>query len=46
MDGDRGDCVHMGTMCTCYAIFLVASDSISRGADIELWSHIVTGMGV
>lgn len=46
VDGDKGDGVRMGTMCTCYAIFLATSDSILGGADIELWGHTVTGMGI
>lgn len=36
----------MGTMCTSYAIFLAASDSIPGSVDFELWSHIASGMGI
>lgn len=46
VDGNRGDGVPMGTMCACYAIFSVALDSILGGADFELWSHAVIGMGI
>ena len=45
-DGDRGDGLCMGTMCAGYAIFSVASDSISGSADIELWGHTFIGMGI
>lgn len=46
VDGDRGDCICMGTMCACYVIFPAALDSILGGIDFELWGHTVTGMGI